>query len=296
MPPRSSGAAPSVRDWLQHSSRHQPLCERTVLELSRRIQRWQQHPDGLAHAPQAIRRSALRARDRLVSHNLRLVSHTWKRHRHSLPIHDENTADALQEAALNLVRAAEKFDPARGYRFSTYGSFWVRRGFSEVEQRCKRTIRFPARKAALVLRAQRLSQQLQLAMGRQPSLEDLSAALQQEGSAISARDLQEALRQWHGTRTDALDPHTSQAAAAPDEGDEQRQLLADLLQTLTPQEAALIRQRHLQQPAPSNNQLQKVFAMNIQQLQELEHSALCKLRQAAQQHLDQSCLQPQRSI
>ena len=144
MPPRHAPVASTVTSWLNTSGSHRPLCERTVMELSRRIQRWQQHPCGPAHAPKPVRRSALRAREQLVRHNLGLVAHTWSRHRCSLPAHDDTTADALQEAALNLVRAAEKFDPAKGYRFSTYASFWVRRGFSEFERYAKRVIRFPA--------------------------------------------------------------------------------------------------------------------------------------------------------
>ena len=111
--------APSVRAWLDSCSRHQPLSERTVLELSRCIHRWQQHPDGPDHAPAPLRRRALRARDQLVRHNLRLIGHTWGRHRSSLPPEDEGTADAFQEAAIALVRAAEKYDPSRGYCFST---------------------------------------------------------------------------------------------------------------------------------------------------------------------------------
>jgi RNA polymerase primary sigma factor len=120
----SANPAPSVQDWFEASNRLQPLAERTVIELSRRIQCWQRHPDGPAAAPDPVRRRALRARDRLVVHNLRLVSHTWVRHRSSLLCSDEATADALQEAAISLVRAAEKFDPTRGYRFSTYATFW----------------------------------------------------------------------------------------------------------------------------------------------------------------------------
>ena len=105
--------APSVRDWLAASNHHHPLSERTVLELARRIHRWQQHPGGPDHAPELVRRRALRARDQLVLHNLRLISHTWGRHRSSLPPEDEGTADAFQEAAIALVRAAEKYDPSR---------------------------------------------------------------------------------------------------------------------------------------------------------------------------------------
>jgi hypothetical protein len=107
--------ATSVRAWLDSCSRHQPLSERTVLELARRIHRWQQHPGGPDHAPEPVRRKALRARDQLVRHNLRLISHTWGRHRSSLPAEDEGTADAFQEAAIGqlidrLKNALEDFE------------------------------------------------------------------------------------------------------------------------------------------------------------------------------------------
>jgi hypothetical protein len=87
--------APSVQAWLASCNRLQPLPERTVLELARRIRSWQGHPGGPEHAPEPMRRRAIRARDQLVRHNLRLISHTWNRHRSSLPPSDEGTADAV---------------------------------------------------------------------------------------------------------------------------------------------------------------------------------------------------------
>jgi DNA-directed RNA polymerase sigma subunit (sigma70/sigma32) len=205
MPPRHAPIAPTVNTWLNTSGAHRPLCERTVMELSRRIQRWQQHPDGPAHAPKPVRRSALRAREQLVRHNLGLVAHTWSRHRCSLPAHDDTTADALQEAALNLVRAAEKFDPAKGYRFSTYASFWVRRGFSEFERYCKRVIHFPAEKAAVVIKALRLSQEYLANTGDEPTLEWLAAQLTYKGKAVAVDQLATLMQQWQATRTGSLE-------------------------------------------------------------------------------------------
>ena len=205
MPARHAPVASTVNSWLNTSGSHRPLCERTVMELSRRIQRWQQHPGGPAHAPKPVRRSALRAREQLVRHNLGLVAHTWSRHRCSLPAHDDPTADALQEAALNLVRAAEKFDPTKGYRFSTYASFWVRRGFSTHERKGKRMIRMPHDKAALVLRAFRLAAEHEAATGQLPDLETVAARCGPRGSAIPVDLLQELLELWHRTGTGELD-------------------------------------------------------------------------------------------
>ncbi|QCH15576.1 sigma-70 family RNA polymerase sigma factor [Synechococcus sp. CB0101] len=304
MPARHAPVASTVKTWLNTSSAHRPLCERTVMELSRRIQRWQQHPDGPSHAPKPVRRSALRAREQLVRHNLGLVAHTWGRHRCSLPAHDDTTADALQEAALNLVRAAEKFDPAKGYRFSTYATFWVRRGFTEFEQRAKRAIRFPAEKAAVVLKALRLSQQHQATTGDEPALEWLAAQLKFDGKAMSAEQLAEFIRQWDATRTGSLDgaeeegdekggcsrldlASLQQAAEQQltQEPDPQHASLPQLMSCLDEQEHRLIRNRYLRRPPLSPCQLRRSMGgMQREQLEQLEATALDKLRQAATGH------------
>ena len=301
---RHTSFAPSVEDWLQASHAHQPLSERTVLELSRRIQRWQHHPGGPDHAPRPVARRALRARDQLVRHNLRLISHLWGRHRRSLPAHDETTADALQEAALNLVRAAEKFNPTKGYRFSTYATFWVRRGFAEIEQRCKRAIRFPAEKAALVLKAQRLSEQHQAANGTTPSLSWLASQLTFDGRPVSEQKLGDLLQQWQLTHTGSLDDtgalndeggalnhklnraslhHAAQQEALQQRssGDLQRAELPELLDQLSEQQRRVISARYLRRPPLTPHQQRKATGLSDAELDAIEQQALSQLRQAA---------------
>ncbi len=300
MPPRHAHVASTVNSWLNTSGSHRPLCERTVMELSRRIQRWQQHPDGPAHAPKPVRRSALRAREQLVRHNLGLVAHTWSRHRCSLPAHDDTTADALQEAALNLVRAAEKFDPAKGYRFSTYASFWVRRGFSEFERYAKRVIRFPAEKAAVVIKALRLSQEHLANSGDEPTLEWLAPQLTYKGKAVTAEQLTTLLQQWEATRTGSLDvsddsgdelsgssrldqASISQATEQEQaDSDPQQSALPELMACLDEQEHRMIRNRYLRRPPLSPYQLRKAMGgLEPDQLDQLEQQALEKMRLAA---------------
>lgn len=184
----------SVRQWIQTSRCQAPLPERTVLELARRIQRWQRHPQGPDHAPRAVRAAALRARDRLVQHNLALVAHTWRQHHRHLP------ADALQEGALNLVRAAEKFDPQKGYRFSTYACFWIRRGLFRFEQKAKRLIAFPEQKAALMIKAQQLIEEHQRRCGAPPAMDWLSRQLSSPRYPLTATQLRDLLTQWHNTQ------------------------------------------------------------------------------------------------
>ena len=117
--------SPGLADWLQASCPYQPLAASTVLQLARRIQRWQQWPGGPGAAPAAVAKSGSRARDHLVRHNLRLIVHTWGR----MAVPGAPSADAFQEAAIQLQRAAERFDPSRGITFATYATPWLRAAF-----------------------------------------------------------------------------------------------------------------------------------------------------------------------
>ena len=175
-----------------------------MLELARLIQRWQHHPGGPDQAPRAIRKRGQRARDQLVRHNLALVAFSWRQHHSQLSADDPATADALQEGALNLLRAAEKFDPARGYRFSTYASFWIHRGLRRSCERDRRNIAFPRDQAALVLKAQRLNEEVLQCRGRQPSLRWLAAQLSTAKRVIQPAHLGALLRSWHDTQTCAI--------------------------------------------------------------------------------------------
>ena len=117
--------SPGLADWLRASCPYQPLAASTVLQFARRIQRWQQCPGGPGAAPAAVAKSGSRARDHLVRHNLRLIVHTWGR----MAVPGAPSADAFQEAAIQLQRAAERFDPCRGITFATYATPWLRAAF-----------------------------------------------------------------------------------------------------------------------------------------------------------------------
>jgi RNA polymerase primary sigma factor len=306
MPHRPPHHSTAISSWIKASCSKPPLPPAAVLELSRRIQRWQHHPAGPDHAPKPIRRSALRARDQLVSHNLRLVPHIWRRHRHSLPAQEEATADAFQEAALHLLRAAEKFDPTKGYSFSTYAAFWVRCGFGEVERNGKRLIRFPYDKARLVLRALDLLEQHLAATGELLSLTQLAQRLRVHGKPIAAEQLQEVLHHWAQTYTESLDAppppgHDPVAGCSRlDQASLQQALGLDhngpglcnqlmaLLVQLEPNEQELIHQRYLRRPPLSPHQLRRVMALEQGPLEQLEQRALRHLRQLVEQQLGQN--------
>src|SRR5437588_8464985 len=88
---------------------------------------------------QQIERGDLAAKDRLVNSNLRLVIANARKYQgHELPL-----LDLIQEGILGLIRAAEKFDYRKGFKFSTYATFWVRQAIQRALDNRARTIRIP---------------------------------------------------------------------------------------------------------------------------------------------------------
>ena len=120
----------------------QPLLAPTEeLLLGRSVQAWQRYPGGPAQAPPAVRKRGLRARDRIVAANLRLVAHIAGRF--NLPA-GMAMEDVLQAGAIGLMRGAELFDPERGYRLSTFCYWWIRQGITGEIDSTGNTIRLPA--------------------------------------------------------------------------------------------------------------------------------------------------------
>ena len=130
----------AVDHWLDNAGRQPLLSAAAELHLGALVREWQDHPDGPDEAPPAVRRRGLKARERLIACNLRLVALVCDRY----PLPPQLAMeDALQGGTIGLCRAAELFDPARGYKFSTYAFLWIRQAVTrEVDN--SGTIRIPA--------------------------------------------------------------------------------------------------------------------------------------------------------
>lgn len=112
------------------------------------------------------------ARHKLIEHNLRLVVSIARRYvGHGMPL-----SDLIEEGNLGLMRAAEKFDWRRGYRFSTYATWWIRQAVTRGLAEGGRTIRLPVHVGEALTRIGRESQRLSLELGREPNPQELSEA------------------------------------------------------------------------------------------------------------------------
>jgi RNA polymerase sigma factor (sigma-70 family) len=137
-----------VGEYLQMLGRIPLLSPAEELHLGGIVQQWLSHPN----PPRPLQRRGLRARNRMVSANLRLVVLICRRYRDRIGHLQLEMLDLLQAGNLGLIRAVEKFDPTRGYRFSTYGSWWIRQSVRRYMNDLGNSIRVPIQMRSLAYR------------------------------------------------------------------------------------------------------------------------------------------------
>ncbi len=119
---------------------------------------------------QRIERGDLGAKDRMINANLRLVVAQARRYQgHGLPLED-----LVQEGMLGLIRAVEKFDWRKGFKFSTYGTLWIRQAIQRGLQNSGRTIRVPVHVAQRQVKVRKVEADLNLMLGREPTDEEIA--------------------------------------------------------------------------------------------------------------------------
>jgi RNA polymerase primary sigma factor len=118
-----------------------------------------------------IERGDLAAKEKMINSNLRLVVSQARRYQgHGLPMED-----LVQEGMLGLIRAVEKFDWRRGFKFSTYGTLWIRQAIQRGLQNHGRTIRVPVHVAQRQVKVRKIESDLNTKLSREPTDEEIAA-------------------------------------------------------------------------------------------------------------------------
>ena len=155
----------------------EPVAVDTTLDslalLMREARRWKLlTPAEEIELSKAVERGDLRAKERMINANLRLVVSNARRYQNQgLPM-----GDLVQEGMLGLIRAVEKFDWRKGFRFSTYATLWIRQAIQRGLENSGRTIRRPGHGGQRARKVARLEREMTVKLGREPTEEELADA------------------------------------------------------------------------------------------------------------------------
>ena len=263
-------------DYLRSIGRIPLLTAQEEVHLGMIVKEWME----TEQPSLALQRRGRRALQRIVTANLRLVVTVALRYIRRLKHLSHEPMDLVQAGNIGLLRAAEKYDPTRGYKFSTYGYWWIRQSINRYLQEHNGSIRLPVNLVSLAMRAETLqnggsepmnADRLADELGESPQRVLYALAVQHRSNTVS---LDQQLSGGDGEMT-LLDTVTD--TRQPEIEDDYLWMQSHLEQLSTP-ERTVIQLRYGSGKQRSFADVARLVGRTKDQVQRLERHALTKLR------------------
>lgn len=280
--------------YLKEVGRVPLLTAPEEVDLAQRIERGRMAREELARGNVPLhRRMELRrlvedgwlAREHLITANSRLVISVAKKYMgRGVPF-----LDLIQEGNIGLIRAAKKFDYRRGHKFSTYATWWIRQAVTRAIADQGRTIRVPVHMGDQINKLLRIQHQITQRLGRDPSVEELAAAL--DVPAKKVENMIQVSRRPLSLETPTDDEDDSvladfiedQDASAPDDSatfNLLREHLDEVMHNLPPREVRILQLRYglLDGQAYTLEEVGRKMGVTRERVRQIEAQALSRLR------------------
>jgi RNA polymerase nonessential primary-like sigma factor len=308
--PKSTTAAPvdSVRQYLREIGRYPLLTHEQEISYGKKVQQMVQlleRRDGLmknlGRSPSQVEwaaaaelspsqlqqdlREGERAKRRLVEANLRLVVSVAKKYQKL----NMEMLDLLQEGGIGLQRAAEKFDPTKGYRFSTYSYWWIRQAMTRAISEQSRTVRLPVHMTEKLGKIKKAQRELSAQLGRKATIAELAEMIDLKPQQVrdcllqSRQPISLDVKIGNEQKTE-LSELLEDDGPTPDDFATLDCLREDLdrwMLDLTPQQRQVLRLRYgLVNDQPMTlQQIAEILKLTRERIRQIEHAALKRLRQ-----------------
>lgn len=300
---RAAGATTdAVKDYLRLISRTPLLTAQQEVELAIRIECGVLAEDKLTDSEESdpsysradlewLVEDGRRAREHLIEANLRLVVSLAKR------FHGRGLAflDLIQEGNLGLIRAVEKFDYTKGYKFSTYATWWINKAIHRALADQARTIRIPVQVVEAINKLARHRREMLQDLGREPSTEEL--ALESDLTAAKVRELDRHAREPFSLHTPLGEDGGVELGNLIQDADQVtppdaltrgalQQQFESAFASLSDREAAIMRLRFgLVEGQPQTlDRIGRQYGLSLERIRQAEAKALSKLRHPAHQN------------